>query len=243
MTQESIISSAYKNDEKIKRKFVNRAVKHRRADEIVKGLYWNGKSGCCVGCLAHVNTDAHEALEEQANIPLMVSKLADSIHEGLPSGKYQKWPERFVKSIKTGSDLSLVGWKFLHWNLTENLILKDSQDKDVQKSIIECREAIKKCADVLAPMTKGKPVDKDAARSAARRAERAAWSAESAAWRAASAESAARRAASAESAESAAWRAASAASAESAASTAWSTAWSAAWGKMADKLIELLEAA
>ena len=76
------------------------------------------------------------------------------------------------------------------------------------------RDAIRQCADVIAVLKHGGS------------AESAAWSAESAAWSAASAASAAW------SAESAAW------SAESAASAA-----SAAYALMANKLIELIEAA
>ena len=82
-----------------KEKYINRAIQHREADEIVQGLYWEGGKGCCVGCLAHTNDNAHEALEEQTGIPEWLSRIADTIHEGLPGGEYQKWPEQFISAI------------------------------------------------------------------------------------------------------------------------------------------------
>ncbi len=144
--------------------------------------------------------------------------------------------------------------------MTENLILADSDNEDVKKTIVDCRSAIKQCADVLYPLTKGEKIDSSAAYSAAARAAysadsaaysaaysaaaRAAYSADSAAYSAAAraAYSAAARAAySADSADSAADSADSAAA--SAASAAYSAAYSAAWVKMADKLVQLLQEA
>ena len=158
---------AYHNDQTIKDKYVARAIEHRKADEILQGYgYWIDGKGCAIGCLAHVNSGAHEALEADVGIPLMVSRLADVIFEGLPSPDFKAWPQRFADSIRPGADLSLVGWQFLYWNLTENLVLHDSDNAEVQKTIIQCREAIKRCGGAICPLTKGEKVNESAALSA-----------------------------------------------------------------------------
>ena len=236
---------------------------HALADEIVKGQYWEGGKGCAVGCTIH--SDNHAEYETRFGIPQMLARLEDCIFEGLPNGTAKVWPERFMNSVRPGVDLSLVGWKFLHWLLTDETINPGITHSSV-------KSAVKRCADLLLPLTKGEKADSSAAMDAAmdaasaakgaesvenaesaESAECAARSAESAAWSGQSAASSAESAAS--SAESAAW---SARSAERAAWSAESAAWSAERGarswnaerarsatylKMADKLIELIEAA
>ena len=231
---------------------------HALADEIVKGQYWEGGRGCAVGCTLH--SDNHAEYEPRFGIPQMLARLEDCIFEGLPNKTAKVWPERFMLAIRPGVDLSLVGWKFLHWLLTDETINPGITHSSV-------KSAVKRCADLLLPLTKGEKAD-SSAESAAMDAESAARSAESAE-SAESADSAECAARSAESAERAAWSAESAArSAESAAwsarsarhavGSAESAAWNAergarAWNaerarsatylKMADKLIELIEAA
>jgi hypothetical protein len=226
---------------------------HAAADEIIKGQYWEGGKGCAVGCTIHGSD--HSKYETRFGIPQMLAKLEDCIFEGLPNERAKTWPIEFMSAIAPGADLSRVGWQFLHWTLTDNQV-----NPGIDNPLV--RDAIKQCADVLVPLTKGETLDESAARSAAESAARsaaesaarsAAWSAESAAR---SAESAAWSAESA--ARSAAWSARSAAesaarSAESAARSAWSpgrsaesaarSAESAAYVRMADKLLELLKAA
>ena len=264
---------------------------HALADEIVKGQYWEGGRGCAVGCTLH--SDNHAEYEPRFGIPQMLARLEDCIFEGLPNKTAKVWPERFMLAIRPGVDLSLVGWKFLHWLLTDETVNPGITYPSV-------KSVVKRCADLLLPLTKGEKADSSAAMDAAldaamdaasaakgaesvesaesaesaecaaRSAESAAWSgqsaassAESAAWSARSAERAAWSAESAawnaecaaRSAESAAW---SARSARHAAGSAESAAWNAergarAWNaerarsatylKMADKLIELIEAA
>ncbi len=208
---------AYHNDQAVKDKYLGRIVEHQKADHLVQGYgYWQGGKGCAVGCTIHGSN--HQAYETEMGIPEMLARLEDTIFEGLATNLAREWPARFLSAVRPGSDLSLVGYKFMYWNLTENLVLKDSDDKKVQAAIVQCRAAIKQCADAICPLTKGEKID-ESARSAA---ESAAESARSAA----------------ESARSAAESAA-----ESARSAAWSAAWSAAYKKMADKLIELIEEA
>jgi hypothetical protein len=192
---------------------------HYDADELIKGVYWEGGKGCAVGCTVH--SEDHAQYEPRFGIPQALARLEDRIFEGLPNGRAKEWPLRFMRAIKPGTDLSLVQWKFLHWLMTDATV-----NPGIDHPLV--RDAVTGVAVLLAAWSKGDPID-ESARSAARSA---AWSAESAAWSAAwSAVSAAWSAA--WSAESAAW---------SAAWSARSAAWSAAYERMADKLIELLEA-
>ncbi len=218
---------------------------HAAADEIIKGSYWGSGKGCAVGCTLH--SDQHSEYEPRFGIPQMLARLEDTIFEGLPNGTAKAWPERFMQAVRPGADLALVGWKFLHWLLTD-----ESVNPGIDHPLV--RDAVKQCAAVLIPLTKGEKGDLSAEHAARRAASagHAAWSAEHAARRAASAESAenaawsaARRAA--RSAAHAAWSAEHAArsaehAARSAEHAAWSAARSAAYVKMADKLVELIEA-
>jgi len=247
---------AYHGSESEKWQILLQLDAHARADELVKGKYWENGRGCAIGCTIH-GAD-HAEYEPRFGIPQMLARLEDQIFEGLPNEEAKRWPIRFMGAVRPGADLARVGWQFMHWLLTD-----EKANPGITHPLV--RDAVKQCADVLLPLTKGVPVDPSAARSAARSAASAAWSAasaaRSAAWSAArsaarsaawSAASAARSATSAarsaaRSAESAAW------SAESAESAAWSAAWSAesaesaersaAYALMADKLVELIKAA
>ena len=228
--------TAYHNNQANKDAIIGQLKLHCDADEIIKGQYWEDGKGCAVGCTIH--SDNHAEYEARFGIPEMLARLEDVIFEGLPNDAAKAWPIRFMSAIEPGADLSTIGWKFLHWLLTD-----EKANPGINDPIV--KDAIKQCADVLVPLTKGLSVDASAAWSAASAARSAARSA-------ASAESAARSAArSAASAESAAWSAASAAwSAASAESAAWSAAraagaaWSAesaAYVLFADKLLNLIK--
>jgi len=80
-------------------KYIDRATQHRKADEIIQGRYWEDGKGCAIGCLAHANENVHIELEKQTGIPEWLSRIADTIHEGLEDGEYQKWPERFIAAV------------------------------------------------------------------------------------------------------------------------------------------------
>ncbi len=243
---------AFHNDSVIKQKYLERLAAHRAADNLIQGTTWEDGKGCAVGCTLEAYN--HAAYETELGIPEMLARLEDTIFEGLPEVEAMQWPERFLRAPRVGADLSLVGWKFLHWLLTQ------TEFGDFRHEIV--RSAVMECAAVIEPLTRGEPVDMAAAESAAESARSVAESAMSAM----SARSAAESAMSAMSAaESAAWLARSAArsarsvaesaeSAEYAASAAWlaaRSAWLAAWSAaqsaayttMSNKLIELMEAA
>ena len=245
---------AWHGDAKLQRETVKIMAGHRKADTLVKGLYWEDGKGCAVGCLIHGSD--HSLYEPRFGIPQALARLEDMIFENLPNGDAMKWPERFLKAARPGADLSLVQWQFLEFVVDEALSRKEAAS---------VREACQPALEVVRAKARGEEVSASAAESAARSAawsaesaaRSAAWSAESAAesaarsaaWSAESAaESAARSAAwsAAESAASAAWSAARSAAWSAARSAAWSAesaAWSAAWKRYADKLIDLMAAA
>ncbi len=206
---------AYHGNESKKTAILAQLQAHHDADEIVKGKYWQDGKGCAVGCTIH--SSEHRQYEPLFGIPQMLARLEDCIFEGLPNDKAKGWPIRFMSAIKVGSELSLVGWKFLYILLSDEKI-----NPSISHPVV--RDAVAQAAEVICAISKGEPFNERAASAAE-------WAAESAA------ESAAERAASA--AESAAeWAAEWAA--------AWAAAWAAEWAayeKMADVLIQLLEAA
>jgi hypothetical protein len=209
---------AYHNDPSIKAAILAQLAHHRAADEIVKGRYWENGKGCAIGCTLH--SSDHAEYEIRFGIPQMLAQLEDCIFEGLPNDEAKQWPERFMSAIKPGVDLSIVGWKFLHWILTDKTI-----NPGIDHPLV--KDAIERCASIMLSLSRVDKIDKA---SAAASAARSAWSA------ARSAESAARSAA--RSAESAAWSAESAAwSAERSAER------SAAYVRMSDKLIALIKKA
>lgn len=164
---------AFHGKQSVKDFYLKRVHAHAKADEIVHGYYWRDGKGCAVGCTIHGHS--HSDYEAELGIPQMLVRLEDKIFEGMLNSDSKKFPKQFLSAIKPGADLSRVGWKFLHWLLTESHIGNFDHP-------LVCN-AVKECADVLVPLTKGKPVDESAARSAARSAERSAARAESAAYK------------------------------------------------------------
>jgi hypothetical protein len=155
---------AYHSNPKLKADILATLTAHRAADEIVKGQYWQNGKGCAVGCT--VKSNNHMAYESQFGIPVMLARLEDRIFEGLPNDQAMLWPERFIAAIEPGANLSLVGWKFQWWLLTDETV-----NLGINHPLV--KEAVKVCADAIYPLTKGEPVDLSAARSAAESAESA----------------------------------------------------------------------
>jgi hypothetical protein len=155
---------AYHNKPEIKSNIINQLIAHSEADEIVKGKYWEDGKGCAVGCTIH--SSDHMEYETRFGIPVMLARLEDCIFEGLPNGTAKAWPIRFMASIEPGKDLSLVGWKFLHWILTDETI-----NPGITHPLV--KDAVAQAAQVICALSKGEPFNESAesaARSAARRA-------------------------------------------------------------------------
>ena len=157
---------AYLNDVSIKAKYLDRVRAHAAADEIIHGKYWEDGKGCAVGCTIHSGN--HLDYESKLGIPVMLARLEDRLFEGQSNGCSKEFPERFLLAAKVGAYLSRVGWKFLYWLLTEELAGRDD---------LQVAAQIKRCADVLVPLTKGEPADKEEARKAADAAADAAYAA------------------------------------------------------------------
>ena len=235
---------AYHGEQEIKDAVLAQLEMHRLADELVKGQYWEDGKGCAVGCTIY--SDDHEEYENLFGIPQMLAHLEDTIFEGLPNGQAKAWPEKFMRAAPVGADLSLVGWKFIHWLLTDETATPGISAPSV-------RDAVQQCAGVIKPLTKGLPADQSAAWSA----ENAAWSGESASGSAESAGNAAWNAArsaakSAEgnaggsavsAAESAVWSAISAAEGAWSAGGAGGSAKDEAYIRMSEKLLNLMREA
>jgi hypothetical protein len=226
---------AYHGNPKVKSNILKQLRAHAKADEIVKGQYWEDGKGCAVGCTVHGSL--HAEYEPRFGIPQMLARLEDTIFEGLPNAEAKKWPIEFMSAIKPGADLSCVGWQFLHWLLTDEKV-----NPGINHPLV--RDAVRQCADVLVPLTKGLPANEDAAKAAARAAE-SAWSAARSAFEYAAADAADAAWSARAAAGSAAWLAGDAAAklAANAATSAGESAESAAYSLMASKLLELLHEA
>jgi hypothetical protein len=223
---------AFHNDVNIQKKYLDRIYAHAKADNFIKGKYWENGKGCAVGCT--IESDNHKAYETELGVPEWLARLEDTIFENLPNDLAKKWPVQFLEAINLGSDLENIKKPFIIYLMNENL-------KSIRSCVynVEKNPEVKKAIDlveaaILQMIEAQESCDADkisAAESAARSAARSAvWSAESAA------ESAARSAESTRSAaESAVW------SAESAARSAESTR-SAAFQNHANKILELIRA-
>ena|SRR3990167_1851199 len=217
---------AYNGSVKLKEELIAKIRQHRKAEQLVKGLYWKGNGdgkGCAVGCLTHNPEGGHAQYESEWEIPEVLAHLEDAIFEGLPETDAQEWPERFLAAIKPGADLSIVWPRFAVW------MLMDRRDGVIRFAINDkVKSALTNVAALWERVIAGESVKSlraefEAAEAAAEAARAAA---RDAAWAVAEA--------AAEAARAAAWAAAEAARA---------AAWAVAWVRMADKLIALLEEA
>jgi hypothetical protein len=144
---------AYHNEHQIKANVLSELAAHRAANQLIKGWYWRH----AVGCTIHRSDPAE--FERRFGIPQMLACLEDCIFTGLPNELAVAWPERFMEAIVPGSDLSRVGWQFLHWLLTGSGIGAFAHP--------QVRDAVKDCADVLVPLMDGRPADESGAKTAA----------------------------------------------------------------------------
>jgi len=131
---------------------------HVSADRVAQGSY----ETCFIGCLANGH-DNPEFIERTYGIPLMVTRIAESIFEGLRSNEAILFFAAIPQAIGSdGKDLSRVGWKFL----AEELRALQPVPDDIQA----CIDPVINGIDLLA---EGKEWPKAAACSAARAADAA----------------------------------------------------------------------
>jgi hypothetical protein len=252
---------AFHGDPSLKAFVLAQLAAHRKADRLVKGVYWDGGRGCAVGCtleavrlrlgMETIEHSSHALYEETLGIPVTLANLEDRIFERLPKGRSQQWPERFVSAIRPGADLEMVWPQLALWMLETELPRHLRGHNEVLSSI-------KGVATLYREWLAGNKPDKARWRNAgvaaaAHAATDAADYATAAAAHAANTEHIAPAAYAAAAAVSAAHAAntahiapdaaAYAAAAAAAAAHSGSAALVAAYRRMADKLIELLEAA
>ena len=150
---------AFHNNQKIKDKYITRVHNHFLNEEIIKGVYWENGRGCGVGCTVETGSNAHEAMEKELGIPKELAYLEDVLFEELSNDLAKEWPERFLKAIKPGTDLSLIVPKFIVWQF-EDSKLGLSQIKEVQDD----KEVFDFCKEVVAlyqRVIKGEKVSED----------------------------------------------------------------------------------
>lgn len=148
---------AFHNDPDLKDRKLAQVQAHEAADEIVKGLYWENGKGCAVGCTVHSGDCG--AYETEMGIPQMLARLEDHIFEGMSNEAAKRSPVRFIMAVRPGADLTLVGWKFLHW-LVVDVVGRHGTD-NVKAATVDA-------IDVLRRRAAGETVSSVDARNAAR---------------------------------------------------------------------------
>lgn len=103
---------SFHNNPTIKAKYLERITAHEKADEIVKGIYWEEGKGCAVGCTVEKSDGTqHSSFETELGLPEWLARLEDTIFEGLPNEEAKTFPRRFLEAINVGSDLTAVKLK------------------------------------------------------------------------------------------------------------------------------------
>jgi len=97
---------AFLNSNDVKEKYLDRINAHAKADEIIKGQYWEDGRGCAVGCTIHGSN--HAAYETEIGVPEWLARLEDKIFEGLPLEKAKTFPVQFLEAINVGADLNSI---------------------------------------------------------------------------------------------------------------------------------------
>ena len=147
---------AFHNDPALADLIRGQVAAHAAADEIAQGVYWQNGKGCFIGCIAHSDDPAR--VEQLTGFPVMLTKIAEGIFEGLPNEQAKAFLPRAINAPKVGASLDLVGWKFLHWLVDE--VLREHGTDDVRAG---CAAALA----VMADKAEGREVIADAAAHAA----------------------------------------------------------------------------
>lgn len=143
---------SFHNDISIKKKYLNRVIKHRELDNIIKGIGWENGKGCAVGCtLEDYN---HERYPVELGIPIWLAKLEDIIFENLNNDESKYWPELFLKSIPVGVNLEKIKHQLSIIrinNLLEiqnKLLLENKKNLEIFLQVINSIKLIKKCHEL-----------------------------------------------------------------------------------------------
>lgn len=128
---------AYLNDQTLKDDMLTEMAEHRERDQLVQAFgYGAGTNddfkGCAVGCAVHslnrkrgteIRYGDHEGLAKAIGFPVWLIHLVDVMFEALPSEAAKTWPERVLKAVNPGADLSRVNYQLQYWILAESGLL------------------------------------------------------------------------------------------------------------------------
>ena len=169
-------------------------VKHVEEDRVVQAVYWNGSTGCFIGCLSHSGDTLK--IEEKYGLPVMVQRIAESIFEDLPAKESVAFFAAFPEAVACdGKDLSRVGWQFMAAELRSlptqsavtariiaglDLLANDTEWAD-RAAVNAAANAAVNAADSAAARAAARAADSAAAIAAASAAYSAAWAAVNAA--------------------------------------------------------------
>ena len=142
---------SFHGKQSVKNKYLKRVVDHKRADQIIKGTYWQDGKGCAVGCTIHGGD--HFAYETELGIPAWLAFLEDGLFEAMPNEDAKEWPGRFLRAIPIGADpaaFDRVKSRFLHWMLVDEKdgLIAISEAEDV-------RLALRLVAEMHAKLARG----------------------------------------------------------------------------------------
>jgi hypothetical protein len=110
---------AFLNDESVRKKYLDRVHAHAKADEFIKGKYWQNGKGCAVGCTIH-DSD-HSKYETELGIPEWLARVEDAFFEGLPNELAKEWPVKFLEAVNIGADLNKIKPAFMIYILDQAL--------------------------------------------------------------------------------------------------------------------------
>lgn len=153
--------SAFYGDPALKERFLERAARHKEADQIHHGLYWESYTktnadgeyvrdergniavdfhGCAVGCLSHATEQAHVVLSRMTNVPKAIYHLTDTLFEDYDlRGHFPPLdldlPGDVIRAIPVGSDQSDTHYRvisrILRASAPDDLNLSPEQVQDI----------------------------------------------------------------------------------------------------------------
>lgn len=118
---------AFHGDPAIKERYLLRVRAHQRADEIIKGQYWEEDDedglgrryrGCAVGCTIH--GEEHDAYQQELGIPRALAYAEDFLFEAMEMERARAWPADFLTAIPVGADLSAVAYDLALWLIADD---------------------------------------------------------------------------------------------------------------------------
>ena len=95
-------------DAAIKAKYLARVERHIAADELIRGVGWDGHRGCAVGCT--LEDYDHTRYPSELGLPEWLGRLEDTLFEGMSETKSRTWPRDFLAAIPEG----VSGDRFTH---------------------------------------------------------------------------------------------------------------------------------